>query len=300
MSISPIPVWFTDAVNTAYEDRWINVAGCTIHYQLWSDGNQSKPGILLVHGHGANAHWWDFIAPLLIDEYRVAALDVSGAGDSDHREVYSSDLFIAELLAVFQDAGFSNKDFMVGHSFGGRMTRLAGSKYPDSVGGLILVDSAIPLPGQQRRFQVPATLAKPTRYYPSRQEAAKRFRLRPPQPCSNDFIVSHIALHSVRQTPEGWCWKLDPRVFAKMEDLDSSGLDAGTSIRQMACPVAIIYGEKSRFFDPGVRNYLGTLLPAEDLYPVHAAHHHLFLDQPLVFDQVLRDLLSRWQSNAGI
>ncbi len=300
MSISPAPNWFTEAIDTAYEDRWVNVAGCSIHYQLWSDGNLSKPGILLVHGHGANAHWWDFIAPLLMGEYRVAALDVSGAGDSGHREAYSSNLFIAELFAVFQDAGFSSKDFMVGHSFGGRMTRLAGFQHPELVGGVILADSAIPLPGQHTSFRVPATTAKPTRYYASHEQAAKRFRLRPPQPCSNDFIVNHIAYHSVRETSLGWCWKLDPRVFAKMVDLDSSGRDAATAIQQMACPVAIIYGEESRFFNADVCNYLNSLLPAEDLHPILAAHHHLFLDQPLAFVEALRNVLNRWQALGAI
>jgi hypothetical protein len=93
------PDWFTQAINIPYSDRWIDVDGCTIHYQVWSEHKQELPGLLFVHGHGANAHWWDFIAPDLMHQYRVAALDLSGAGDSGHRSAYSTAQFVAGLFS---------------------------------------------------------------------------------------------------------------------------------------------------------------------------------------------------------
>jgi len=42
-----------------------------------------KPGLLLVHGGFAHAHWWDFPSLLFFtDRYCVAAIDLSGMGDS--------------------------------------------------------------------------------------------------------------------------------------------------------------------------------------------------------------------------
>ena len=92
-----------------------------MHYQRWT-GDASKPGLLLVHGHAAHAHWWDFIAPALSVSFDVVAIDMSGAGDSDHRESYSVAGFCDELVAVSNAAGLKNPT-LVGHSFGGTVAR---------------------------------------------------------------------------------------------------------------------------------------------------------------------------------
>src|SRR3712207_9584205 len=59
-----------------------------------------KPGLLFLHGNGAHADWWSFIAPFFADTHRVAALSWSGMGGSDHRERYSIDGFVAEAFGV--------------------------------------------------------------------------------------------------------------------------------------------------------------------------------------------------------
>ena len=281
------------AIHTPYSDRWIDVEGCTIHYQIWSEDKKELPGLLFVHGHGANAHWWDFIAPALMHEYRIAALDTSGAGDSGHRAAYSTAQFVAEIMAVVEDAGFVDKCILVGHSFGGRMARFAGHHYPDSFSAIVLADSAISLPGRRTIFRIPEQAQRPTRLYRSRKEAARRFRLRPPQPCANGFIVNYIAEQSVKEVAGGWCWKLDQRVFSKMADLSATDLDPGDMLRSMQCPIAIIYGDESRFFDAKVRSYVNTLVDQDNAISIKDAHHHLFLDQPLLFISALRALLTR-------
>jgi pimeloyl-ACP methyl ester carboxylesterase len=288
------PGWFLQAIQTPYSDRWIHVDNCTIHYQIWSEDKKDLPGLLLVHGHGANAHWWDFIAPGLMHEYRVAAIDLSGAGDSGHRPGYSTAQFVAEIMSVIEDACFTDKCMLVGHSFGGRMARFAGHRYPKSFSGIVLADSAISLPGRRTIFRIPEQPERPTRFYSSRKEAARRFRLRPPQPCANKFIVDFIAEHSVKEMTGGWCWKLDQRVFSKMADLAAADLDSGEMLKNMQCPVAIIFGDESRFFDRNVRSYLYTLVDEGNAISLTGAHHHLFLDQPLLFISTLRDLLASW------
>ena len=70
------PPWFTEAVTTPYESHTVEVDGCPIHYLAWGDAR--KPGLVLVHGGAAHAHWWSFIAPHFVPEYRVAAIDLSG------------------------------------------------------------------------------------------------------------------------------------------------------------------------------------------------------------------------------
>ena len=64
-----------------------DVLGAEVSYQRW--GKRGAPGLLFVHGNGAHAHWWDFIAPYFAEHYNVAALTFSGMGDSEWREMPS-------------------------------------------------------------------------------------------------------------------------------------------------------------------------------------------------------------------
>ena len=56
--------------------------------------------------------------PYLARKYTVAALDLSGHGDSDHRDRYSGETFAREVFAVCE-AALPPKPFVIGHSFGG-------------------------------------------------------------------------------------------------------------------------------------------------------------------------------------
>lgn len=302
------PEWFLNAIQATGEAHWVEVAGCQIHYQYWPKRDGSgvdspgvdSPGILFVHGNGAHSHWWDFITPSFLSDYRVAALDLSGAGDSGHRDEYSVQLFAEEVMCVAADAGFDSGSILVGHSFGGSVTRLASSIYTDRVAGLILVDSALSTGSRKRSHPPPGAIQrpsrkrdKPSRSYASLEAACKRFRLRPPQPCNNQYIVKYIAEHSVKRESAGWQWKLDQMMFAKMT---ASGptRDPGEMIRQMKCPASIIYGSNSRFFPAAAVANLHSIFAAESIIAIDDAHHHLFLEQPLQFVGSLKHLLRMW------
>jgi len=298
---SKSPDWFLEAVQVDYDDHWVEVDGCSIHYQSWGDRDREIPGILFVHGNGAHSHWWDFIAPSFSGDFRVAALDLSGAGESGHRDEYNAQLFAREVMCVATDAGFNDNIILVGHSFGGSITRLAASTHEERVVGLVLVDSAI-VPGRRNPSRLQAGIAqrsmskkqKPARSYASLETASKRFRLRPPQPCDNRYILQYIAEHSVREGSTGWQWKLDQRIFDKMTSSRITKENPLEVIKQMKCPVSMIYGCNSRFFPSAVVSNLTEVFTAENMIAIEDAHHHLFLDQPLQFVSSLQDVFRRW------
>ena len=97
--LDEVPGWFARAVKVPFASRKVTVAGSAIHYLAWGD-DESKPGLVLVHGNGAHAHWWSFLAPFFLEDYRVVAIDLSGAGDSDHRDHYTPEQFADEVLSV--------------------------------------------------------------------------------------------------------------------------------------------------------------------------------------------------------
>jgi len=136
------PAWFTRALAVPFEDHTITVADVPVHYLHWGRGS-GKPGLIFVHGNGAHAHWWSFLAPFFLEDYSVAAIDLSGAGDSGRRERYTPEQFAEEVIGVCQDAGFGHDTVVVGHSFGGYITLKTGLLYADELEGIVLVDSAV-------------------------------------------------------------------------------------------------------------------------------------------------------------
>jgi pimeloyl-ACP methyl ester carboxylesterase len=281
------PDWFKEAIAVTPVDRQVEVEGARIHYLHWP--NPGKPGLVFVHGHAAHAHWWDFIVPSFTESHDIIALDMSGSGDSDHRQQYRAHTFAKEIVETTRDARLVTP-VVIGHSFGGAMTRIAAHLYPDEFSGIVIVDSVIatrkgsrippPMPRQRRRI------------YPDLRQGMRRFRLRPPQPCTNQYVVDHIAAHSLKQSADGFEFKYDSAVFAKMP-ADEELPIAAAMVSAMKMPVGFIYGELSRFFPEVIVNELKSLINDELIFKVDAAYHHVFLDQPLAFIDTLNQLLVR-------
>ncbi|MDZ7687017.1 MAG: alpha/beta hydrolase [Gammaproteobacteria bacterium] len=286
--MSDAPHWFLAAIETPAESCFIDCFGTPIHYRRYAR-KPGRPTLLFVHGHGAHCHWWDFIAPSFTDTFNVLTMDMAGAGDSGHRDEYSAATFSDEIIEVCR-AERSGAVYIVGHSFGGSMTRVAGWRFGRELAGIILADSVI-TNRKSSRGPVPRSSGR-KRSYASLEEAKRRFRLRPPQPCANAWILDHIAEHSVTQTDEGFRFKLDQDVFAKMVEPEGPALPDGvTMLSEMACPAALIYGEQSRFFPPEAVELAGRAIAPEHIVCLSEAHHHLFVDQPLAFIDALRDVL---------
>ena len=283
-----IPDWFWRAVETEASAHSVEVDECDVVYRRWSGGAASPP-MLLIHGMNAHSRWWDFIAPQLADEYRVAAMDLTGMGDSDYRYAYDAEIYAAEIVAVCDDAGFGNDVLVVGHSFGGMMAVKAANLFPQRFGALVLVDSGIRHPDEPVPDR-PLMGGGRAKSYPDRQAAEARFRLFPPQPCDNDYIVDYIARQSLMRVERGWAWKFDEELPLTLKGGERHAEDyAGLSL-----PVGIVYGALSDSFTQRSLDYMLELIPSEvPVAEVADARHHVFLDQPLAFIDALREVAGK-------
>lgn len=138
------PGWFSDALATRPRDGRVAVRGAMISYLEW--GEAGAPPVLLVHGGGAHAHWWCHIAPLIAGGRHVVAVDLSGHGESGHRDGYPRDVWVEELFAVLGDAGASGDAVLVGHSMGGMVCVLAAETDPagssrGGIAGVVVVET---------------------------------------------------------------------------------------------------------------------------------------------------------------
>ena len=108
--------WFWNAVDFKPQRGSLEVQGANVNFFSWSE---EGPGLFFVHGHNAHAGWWDFIAPFFKSRYKVVASDLSGMGDSDHRDAYDCETYIDELVRVAQKNELGADTIIVAHSFGG-------------------------------------------------------------------------------------------------------------------------------------------------------------------------------------
>ena len=289
-STSTIPEWFFEAVETPYEERAVEVDECDVAYQLWQDPEKAgadAPGLLFVHGMNAHAHWWDFIAPQFLDGYRCAAMNLTGMGDSDYRYEYDGDTYAEEIRAVCDDAGFGRDAVLVAHSFGGYMSVHAANLFPERFGGLILVDSGIRHPDDPEPDRPP--MGGRAKVYPDRETALARFRLQPPQPCENQYILEYIARHSLMAGDGGgWAWKFDEDLPGTLKNVSRDP----DEYRNLQLKVGVIYGADSELFSRRTLDYMRELIPQGfPAVAIEHAQHHVFLDQPLAFVDALRGLL---------
>ncbi len=285
--MSDTPQWFWDAIDQKPEAHSVEVDDADINYLTWSE--PGKPGLLFVHGHNAHAHWWDFIAPFFSDDFHTVALDLSGMGDSDHRDAYSVDTYAQEILAVAKAAEMSPDTVVVAHSFGGRMALRTFAQQSAAFKGLILVDSGVRHPDEEKSPE-PERWTKP-KVYPTSEVARARFRLQPAHQCDNEYLVQHIARNSIEHIDEGFVWKFDEELSSRMT-MSGSFEDDLASIQTK---IALSYGENSESFGPKSAAYMQELQPQLDVHEIKDAQHHLFLDQPEAFMDVLRGLLEKWQ-----
>ena len=76
----------------------------------------------------------------------MVASDLSGMGDSDHRDGYNCATYIEELLKVAEKNELGSETVIVAHSFGGMLAIKAVAAFPERFKGLILLDSGVKHP----------------------------------------------------------------------------------------------------------------------------------------------------------
>lgn len=271
------PMWAMTALADKPQRTLVLAQGANLEVLSW--GKVGDPGVLLLHGNGASADWWSFLAPILAKSgYRVVAMSFSGMGGSDWRDTYRMETFVGEILTVL-DASKLNAaarlPVLIGHSFGGFPALLAALAHRDKIGGLILLDTGIEPPGEE--WAGPPKRTAANKIYASLKEAMARFRLAPPQPCDNHWALDHIARTSLKQVEGGWTWKFDPFlwndfVFNRVSDM----------VGALAVPTIVMRGAHSYLMADRIWRFMKTVLPANTGYvTIGEANHHLMLDQPL-------------------
>ncbi len=285
------PAWFRRALAVPFTDEHVEVGGARIHYLAW--GEQGRPGLVFVHGGGAHAHWWTHLAATFADDFRVVALDLSGHGDSDHRDVYEIEQWTQEVVAVADAAGSTGHPVVIGHSMGGFVTIATAALHADHLTGVIVCDSPVTEPDPEvESFRLRQAFGTP-RTYASVDEAVARFRTVPPQDRYLDFVMAHVAERSLKPVEGGFQWKFDRRIFEQFAG-GMRGI-ARPYLSEVRCRLALLRSENglvTRGIGASMFEAMGRVTPVIE---IPEAGHHAMLDEPLVLLTAIRTLLADWE-----
>jgi pimeloyl-ACP methyl ester carboxylesterase len=288
MAATDAPVWFTTYVDQIPADDHVEVAGAEVHYLRWGDPT-TTPGLVFIHGGAAHAHWWSHVAPAFLPDHSAVAVDLTGHGDSGHRDEYLLETWCEEVASVIAHAGFVTPPVLVGHSMGGFVTTATAALHPDVIGGAVIIDSPIiAVDPEVNAARVSDQFSK-AKTYDDLETAVARFRVVPGQDVMLPYVADHVARRSLRPSDEGWTWKFDRGIFMPRRR------QAAEFLSRVQGRVALLRAEHGLVTeDIGRHMYeqLGRVAPVIEL---PTAGHHPMLDVPLILITALRSLLADWE-----
>ena len=270
-----------------YTEHDIEVGGVRLHY--YDYGTAGKPPMLCIHGGAANGHWFDFIAPGLVDDHHVIALDLRGHGDSAAVEPpsYTYADYAADMDKFVH--AMDLRDFvLMGHSMGGTVSLLYAATYPGRAKSLIVIDSTVNL-SAERIGRLRSIGEGGGKSYATKEELVARYRLRPGESHAHPDVVRYIGGQSCRQSEDGtWRHKFDRAVYATREVFD--GTPCWNEIR---IPALLVKGDRSERITPEVYADVKSRCPQAELEVVTHTDHHVTLDNPAGFLAAVKPFLAK-------
>ncbi len=268
----------------AYSDRSIAVAGLRLHCLDY--GTAGFRPMLCLHGSGAHAHWFDFVASGLKQRFHVIALDQRGHGDSEWAEPpdYSFERYALDLDELIHKLDL--RDFvLLGHSMGGTVALTYAGAHPERIAALIVVDTT-PRMAPERLAQM-RQIGNRQSSYATREELAARYRLRPDSGTTPPHAVRYIAERSARQGEDGrWRHKFDRRQYATRQPIDGLALWSRITV-----PALLVRGQHTTRITPEAYQAVKERCPHVALADVAASDHHITLDNPPGFVQAITPFL---------
>jgi pimeloyl-ACP methyl ester carboxylesterase len=122
--------------------RIVDIGGSRLHLVCAGDGS---PTVVLEAALGASSISWMLVQPEVARFTRVCSYDRAGFGWSDAGPLpRTARRIAAELHTLLERAAVPPPYLLVGHSFGGVVTRIFAQDYRREVCGMVLVDPAHP------------------------------------------------------------------------------------------------------------------------------------------------------------
>lgn len=249
----------------------ITINGTRVQYKVSGEGR----AVILLHGWGCNIATMASIEAILSPHFKVYTLDFPGFGGSDvPSDVWGVEEYTRMLEGFVCDLHIESP-ILIGHSFGGRVSILYGSR--NDVSKIVLVDAAGAKPRRPLKYYLKVysyKLYKNLLYMTmGKERAEEKIEARRRTAGSADYN----ALSGMMR-----------RIFVKVVN---EYLEAYMPL--IKCPVQLIWGAKDKDTKLREAHVMLKRIPNARLDVIDDAGHYSFLDNPFRFRSYLTAFLKQ-------
>lgn len=271
------------------EDKWLNSNGIKLHYLDW--GNPSAPPMILLHGYTSYAHYLDFFAQNMIQEYHVLVPDLRGHGDSSWATNYTLQEGALDVETFITALRLKNI-LLIGFSMGGLISIVYAATNSDMLSKLIIADIG-PEFAAAGIEHIQRDLGNEPEFFNSEEEAFGH--LKQIQPLQSDAFIRHQVKHALKRNETG---RLKFKYDKAMCRIDiSSPLWLWDYLEQINCPTLVVHATDSDLLTIETAQKMVSKLAQGTLAEVAHAGHTVIGDNPEGFEVAVRKFLGTNSSN---
>lgn len=250
-------------------DKKINISGIDLHYRVSGSG----PALILMHGWGCNVDTVASIEKVAAELHTVYNVDLPGFGQSSEPlTVWGVEDYTRLIEEFARSLGIENPS-LIGHSFGGRISILYGSR--NKTDKIVLVDAAGVKP------------KRPLNYY------IKVYSFKTGKWLAKTFMPKHKAEHFIEKMRGGHGSSDYAQATPKMRAILSKCVneDLKAVMPSIKAPTLLIWGENDTATPLSAAKTMEKLIPGAGLVSFPGCGHYSFLDNPRQFAAVLDSFL---------
>lgn len=233
--------------------------GLKINYQVC--GPKEGQAIVMLHGWGQNIEMMKMLGDAFNKNYRVLLIDFPGHGKSSEPDcVWQLSDFVELVHTIIQKEKMDNP-YLVGHSFGGKVSLLYASKYP--VRKLVLLAS--PFRPKITKLSLKTRMLKKAKNIPGMEKIAEKMK-------------KHIGSTDYRNASP---------IMRKIL-VDHINTDITEEVKKIKCPTLLIWGNNDTEVDIKEAYELEQLIKDAGVVEYEGCTHYAYLEQLPKTVQVLK------------
>ncbi len=241
-----------------------------MHYSIHqTEGNNTRPPIILIHGAGGNRLTWHPYIRRLADE-TIYALDLSGHGESEGAGRNSIEKYAQDILAFMDDQKIQ-RAVLGGISMGSAISLTIAAHHPYRTAGLLLI-------GGGAKMRVAKSILDIVGNPETLEEAVEII---------NTNCFSANAPQDLLRLSKQILLKTDPTVLLG-DFLACDQFDITDQLSVINIPVLILCGAEDKMMPPKFSQSLQDAIPNARLQIVERSGHMLTLEQPGVVADSLK------------